>query len=76
MLQMEKIISKSQPGPVARPFAQHGRSSNQLPGGGLPFRRTSEEQKSQLIVSYDYLASIVLYSKYVIISQCTVMHVV
>ena len=37
---------------------------------------SSEEQKSQLIVSYDYLASIVLYSKYVIISQCTVMHVV
>ena len=38
--------------------------------------KSSEEQKSQLIVSYDYLASIVLYSKYVIISQCTVMHVV
>ena len=40
------------------------------------FMLTSEEQKSQLTVSYDYLASIVLYSKYVIISQCTVMHVV
>jgi hypothetical protein len=39
-------------------------------------RPSSEEQKSQLTVSYDYLASIVLYSKYVIISQCTVMHVV
>ena len=37
---------------------------------------TSEEQKSHIIVSYDYLASIVLHSNYVTISQCTEMHFV
>ena len=44
----------------------------------IPIRNetTSEEQKSHLVVSYAYLASTILYSIYVIVTQCTYIHVV